>query len=131
MRLELFEGRSTCCCTAIKRNEVDVRELPVAQITEQYLGYLDLMRDLNLDVVGSTGDGRDLTRQVAPAAPRRSGGGRGGGSARRPVRQLLSTSASARRGVARQRPLLRRDKFTREPSAEGLPPEPEGAPRLR
>ncbi len=29
-----------------------MRELPVAQITEQYLGYLDLMRDLNLDIAG-------------------------------------------------------------------------------
>ena len=30
-----------------------------------------------------------------------------------------------------ERPLLRRDTFTREPSTEGLPPEPEGAPRLK
>src|SRR5262244_2981788 len=34
----------------IKKNEVDVTNIPVATITEQYLAYLDLMRDLSLDV---------------------------------------------------------------------------------
>ena len=52
VRLELFEGPLDLLLHLIKRNEVDVRELPVAQITEQYLSYLDLMRDLNLDIAG-------------------------------------------------------------------------------
>ncbi|MFN8641576.1 MAG: segregation/condensation protein A [Candidatus Binatia bacterium] len=52
VRLELFEGPLDLLLHLIKKNEVDVRELPVAKITEQYLGYLDLMRDLNLDIAG-------------------------------------------------------------------------------
>src|SRR5262245_17673476 len=52
VRLDRFEGPLDLLLHLIKKNEVDVRELPVAQITEQYLGYLDLMRDLSLDIAG-------------------------------------------------------------------------------
>ena len=48
------------------------------------------------------------------------------------VRQLLEYQRfrEAAESLA-ERPLLRRDTFTREPSADGLPPEPEGTPRVR
>ena len=50
VRLDLFEGPLDLLLHLIKKNEVDVTNLPVATITEQYLAYLDLMRDLSLDV---------------------------------------------------------------------------------
>src|SRR5512143_3591570 len=52
VRLELFEGPLDLLLHLIKKNEVDVTNIPVAAITEQYLGYLELMRDLNLDIAG-------------------------------------------------------------------------------
>jgi len=36
----------------IRLNEVEITDIPIAQIAEQYLDYLGLMRDLNLDVAG-------------------------------------------------------------------------------
>ncbi len=36
----------------IKKNEVDVYDIPIAEITRQYLEYLELMKMLDLDVAG-------------------------------------------------------------------------------
>jgi segregation and condensation protein A len=135
VRLELFEGPLDLLLHLIKRNEVDVRELPVAQITEQYLGYLELMRDLNLDIAGEyLVMAATLTliksRLLLPTAEPEEG--EEADPRADLVRQLLEYQRfrEAAESLA-ERPLLRRDTFTREPSTEGLPPEPEGAPRLR
>ncbi|MBI5838294.1 MAG: segregation/condensation protein A [Candidatus Eisenbacteria bacterium] len=47
-----FEGPLDLLLHLIKRDEVDIYDIPIARITEQYLRYLDLMRALNLDVAG-------------------------------------------------------------------------------
>jgi segregation and condensation protein A len=52
VRLEVFEGPLDLLLYLIKKEEVDIKDIPIARITEQYLSYLDLMRDLNLDVAG-------------------------------------------------------------------------------
>ena len=36
----------------IKKNELDIYDIPIAVVSAQYLAYLDLMRELNLDVAG-------------------------------------------------------------------------------
>ena len=36
----------------IRKNEVNIYDIPIALITEQYLGYIELMQELNLDVAG-------------------------------------------------------------------------------
>jgi segregation and condensation protein A len=36
----------------IRRNQVDIYDIPIATITDQYLDYLKMMRSLNLDVAG-------------------------------------------------------------------------------
>ena len=135
VRLELFEGPLDLLLHLIKRNEVDVRELPVAQITEQYLGYLDLMRDLNLDIAGEyLVMAATLTliksRMLLPS-PEPEEGEEVDPRADL-VRQLLEYQRFREAAESLgERPLLRRDTFTREPSSDGLPPEPEGAPRLK
>jgi segregation and condensation protein A len=50
VKLPAFEGPLDLLLHLIKLNEVDVTDIPIARIAEQYLGYLDLMRDLHLDV---------------------------------------------------------------------------------
>jgi segregation and condensation protein A len=50
LRLERFEGPLDLLLHLIKKNEVSVYDIPIALITEQYLQYLNLMQELNLDV---------------------------------------------------------------------------------
>ncbi len=52
VKLERFEGPLDLLLHLIKRDEIDIYDIPIARITEQYLQYLDLMRELNLDVAG-------------------------------------------------------------------------------
>jgi len=52
VRLEKFEGPLDLLLHLIQRDEVDIYDIPIARITEQYLQYLELMRELNLDVAG-------------------------------------------------------------------------------
>ena len=52
VKLEVFEGPLDLLLYLIKKEEIDVWDIPIARITEQYLQYLDLMRELNLDVAG-------------------------------------------------------------------------------
>ncbi len=52
VRLPLFEGPLDLLLHLIKKSEVDIYDIPVAEIAEQYLGYIELMKELNLDVAG-------------------------------------------------------------------------------
>lgn len=52
VRLSNFEGPLDLLIHLIKQNEVDVYDIPIVRITEQYLEYLELMREINLDVAG-------------------------------------------------------------------------------
>ncbi|MBI2185568.1 MAG: segregation/condensation protein A [Acidobacteria bacterium] len=52
VRLSAFEGPLDLLIHLIRTNEVNVCDIPIALITEQYLGYLRLMEELNLDVAG-------------------------------------------------------------------------------
>jgi segregation and condensation protein A len=52
VKLEVFEGPLDLLLHLIRENKVDITDIPVAEITEQYLSYLDLMKTLNLDLAG-------------------------------------------------------------------------------
>jgi segregation and condensation protein A len=52
VKLSIFEGPLDLLLHLIRLNEVDVTDIPIALIAEQYIEYLDLMRELNLDVAG-------------------------------------------------------------------------------
>ncbi len=52
VKLEVFEGPLDLLLHLIKRNQVDIYDIPIATITEQYMDYLSMMRSLNLDVAG-------------------------------------------------------------------------------
>ena len=128
VRLELFEGPLDLLLHLIKKNEVDVTDIPVATITEQYLAHLDLMRDLSLDIAGEylvmaatltliksrlllPSPATDDDEEADPRADL--------------VRQLLEYQRYREAAASlAERPLLRRDVFVREPSADGVPPDP-------
>ena len=52
IKLERFEGPLDLLLHLIKRDEIDIHDIPIAHITSQYLEYIELMRQLDLDVAG-------------------------------------------------------------------------------
>ena len=50
VKLPAFEGPLDLLLHLIRANEVDIADIPIALISEQYLGYLDVMRMLDIDV---------------------------------------------------------------------------------
>jgi segregation and condensation protein A len=50
--LPVFEGPMDLLLYLIKKDELDIYDIPIAHITDQYLRYVDLMKMLNLDVAG-------------------------------------------------------------------------------
>jgi segregation and condensation protein A len=52
IRLDAFEGPLDLLLHLIKREEIDIWNIPIAHITEQYLAYLQIMKELNINVAG-------------------------------------------------------------------------------
>ena len=52
VRLENFEGPLDLLLFLIKKNDLEIKDIPIAQITQEYLSYLDLIKDLNLEMAG-------------------------------------------------------------------------------
>jgi segregation and condensation protein A len=52
IRLAAFEGPLDLLLHLIKKDEIDIWNIPIAHITEQYLGYLQIMKDLNINLAG-------------------------------------------------------------------------------
>jgi len=52
VKLEIFEGPMDLLLHLIRKNEVDIFDIPIATITDQYLEYLEMMKALNIDVAG-------------------------------------------------------------------------------
>jgi segregation and condensation protein A len=52
VKLEIFEGPLDLLLYLIKKNEIDIYDIPIALITEQYLSHIKMMKSLNLDVAG-------------------------------------------------------------------------------
>lgn len=52
VKLEQFEGPLDLLLHLIKKSEINICDIPIALITQQYLEYLSLMKALNLAVAG-------------------------------------------------------------------------------
>ncbi|MFH1478979.1 MAG: segregation/condensation protein A [Candidatus Omnitrophota bacterium] len=52
VKLEVFEGPLDLLLYLIKKNEIDIYDIPISTITEQYLEYIELMRMLDLNIAG-------------------------------------------------------------------------------
>jgi segregation and condensation protein A len=52
IHLPLFEGPLDLLLYLIRREKIDIHDIPIAPITRQYMEYLELMKELNLDVAG-------------------------------------------------------------------------------
>src|SRR5580765_2705751 len=52
VKLDAFEGPLDLLIHLIRKSEVNIYDIPIALITAQYLGMIELMQELNLDVAG-------------------------------------------------------------------------------
>ncbi|HVM97751.1 MAG TPA: segregation/condensation protein A [Candidatus Acidoferrales bacterium] len=138
VKLEVFEGPLDLLLHLIKKSEVEIADIPIATITEQYLGYLDMLRDLNLDVAGEfLVMAATLTliksRMLLPPSEEEE--------AEEPdpraelVQQLLEYQRFREAALAlSERPFLNRDVYVREPlerDAEELGPATDEPVRLK
>src|SRR5581483_2868220 len=52
VKLEIFEGPLDLLLYLIKKDEIDIYDIPIERITKQYLDYMELFKILDLDVAG-------------------------------------------------------------------------------
>lgn len=52
VHIPIFEGPLDLLLHIIKKNDMDIREVKVSQITREFLEYVNLMKELNLDLAG-------------------------------------------------------------------------------
>lgn len=117
IKLEVFEGPLDLLLHLIQKNKLDIKDIPIALITNQYLRYLELMQALDVSVaveyliMAATLlhiKSRILLPASTPPAPDED-------DPReiiiRPLQELLTLREAARRLM--ERPLLDRDVFLR------------------
>ncbi|PIP74271.1 MAG: segregation and condensation protein A [Nitrospinae bacterium CG22_combo_CG10-13_8_21_14_all_47_10] len=51
-KLEIFEGPLDLLLHLIKEQKLDIYDIPIAQVTRQYMDYLEMLQELNLDLAG-------------------------------------------------------------------------------
>ena len=52
LKLEVFEGPLDLLLYLIKKCEVNIYDIPISEVTEQYMKYLEMMQLLDLNIVG-------------------------------------------------------------------------------
>jgi len=52
VKLDIFEGPLDLLLFLIKRDKIEIYDIPIAHITKQYLEYIELMKELNLEIAG-------------------------------------------------------------------------------
>lgn len=51
-KIEIFEGPLDLLLSLIYKNKVDITDIPIALIFDQYMEYLDQMREMDMDIAG-------------------------------------------------------------------------------
>ncbi len=52
IKLEIFEGPLDLLLYLVKKDHLNIYDIPIAKVTEQDIAYMELMRLLNLDIAG-------------------------------------------------------------------------------
>ena len=52
IKLDIFEGPLDLLLYLVKKDHINICDIPIAKVTEQYLAYLELMRLLDLEIAG-------------------------------------------------------------------------------
>jgi segregation and condensation protein A len=133
IKLDIFEGPLDLLLYLIKKNEIDIYDIPMALITRQYLEYIEMLGSLNLDLAGeflvlAATLIHIKSRLLLPVEEDPSAEEEEDPRAEL-VRQLLDYQAFKEAALQLDsRPVLERDVFTRScPAAEPDDPDPPGA----
>ena len=52
LKLDIFEGPLDLLLYLIRRQNIDVLDIPIAEITQQYVQYIELMQEIQLELAG-------------------------------------------------------------------------------
>ena len=52
IKLEIFEGPLDLLLYLVKKDHLNIYDIPISRITDQYLSYIELMKLLDLNVAG-------------------------------------------------------------------------------
>jgi len=124
IKLDIFEGPLDLLLYLIKKNEIDIYNIPVALITEQYLQYLKIIKSLNLDLAGeylvmASTLIHIKSKMLLPVPDEPSDEENQEDPRAELVRQLLEYQTFKEAATALEgRPLLERDVFTRSASID-------------
>ncbi|PKN72330.1 MAG: segregation/condensation protein A [Deltaproteobacteria bacterium HGW-Deltaproteobacteria-10] len=124
IKLDIFEGPLDLLLYLIKKNEIDIYNIPVALITEQYLQYLKIIKSLNLDLAGeylvmASTLIHIKSKMLLPVPDEPSEEENEEDPRAELVRQLLEYQTFKEAATALEaRPLLERDVFTRSAPLE-------------
>ncbi len=131
VKLDLFEGPLDLLLHLIRKNEVDIFDIPISTITDQYLEYLDMMKALNISVAGdflvmAATLIHIKSKMLLPPAPDEEEEDDPRIEITRPLMEYLRLKEVA--GELSERDILERDTFTRQTTLEDLTPRPQEAP---
>jgi segregation and condensation protein A len=52
VNLEIFAGPMDLLLYLVRKDEVDIYDIPIARITEQYIAYIDILKSMDIDIAG-------------------------------------------------------------------------------
>lgn len=120
VQLDIFEGPLDLLLYLLRKEQVSIYDIPIAKITEQYLGTLKLIQELNLDVAGeflvmAATLLHIKSRMLLPTPPGEEGNPDAGPDPRAELVQALLEYQRFRLAAEElaTRPLLGRDEFVR------------------
>lgn len=138
VKLDVFEGPLDLLLHLIRKHELDIFDIPIAFITQKYLDYLELMKELNLDLAAEYLEMAATlafikSKMLLPAEPddEEDLGEDGPDPREELVRRLLEYQKykTAAEQLA-SRPMLGRDTFPREVMEELTPERTLSSPGL-
>lgn len=93
-KIDIFEGPLDLLLYLLRESKLDIVDIPISDITKQYVEYIDLMQELNLEVAGeylimAAELTRIKSRMLLPKAPVEEGGEEGPDPRAELARRLL------------------------------------------
>jgi segregation and condensation protein A len=106
VNLEVFAGPLDLLLYLVRKEEVDIYDIPIARLTEQYIRYIEMMQELDIDLAGDFLVMAATLMEIKSAMLLPQTDGEGGEQAdiedprTELIRQLLQSSVRCRRAAA-------------------------------